>query len=258
MNWFEIQGCHFNLDQVVSFEWKDGFLRIDTTMMMGNHYSFNDPDCYMYQKLCDACCMNIADNAKEFLKHAHTKTKELCDSCVDSSEKCAICGRKCIVCQMESQDGACKCASIEENSYCPYYRREKEILLDAPKGALSTELPETEKEETVQGKEYDDAFFINSENGSVTWMYYNPDSVAGGQYVTNMISFEDILDAAQGCTSTDDFFDYLGSIASQTLADIGTEWFGEAEREFRRTPDLTDLTADTMKALIEIAKKNRG
>lgn len=132
------------------------------------------------------------------------------------------------------------------------------ILLDVPEAILSTELPELEYKDATPETEYDDAFFINGENGSVTWMYYNPDSVAGGQYVTNILSFKDILDAVQKCTSTDDFFDYLGSIASQTLADIGTEWFGEAEREFRRAPDLTDLTQATMKALIEIAKKNNG
>lgn len=131
------------------------------------------------------------------------------------------------------------------------------ILLDVPEAILSTELPESEHKDAAPETEYNDAFYINSENGSVTWMYYNPDSVAGGQYVTNILSFEEILDTVQKCTSTDDFFDYLGSIASQTLADIGTEWFGEAEREFCRTPDLTDLTTDTMKALIEIAKKNR-
>ena len=32
---------------------------------------------------------------------------------------------------------------------------------------------------------YDDAFFIDLVNESVIWMYYNPDSNAGGQYVTN-------------------------------------------------------------------------
>ena len=98
---------------------------------------------------------------------------------------------------------------------------------------------------------YDDAFYIDRDKESVTWMYYNPDSNAGGQYVTNTLSFDEIQQAAREYDSAEDFFDYLGSIANQELADVGTEWFDDAEREFHRTPDLTDCTSATMEALIE-------
>ena len=102
---------------------------------------------------------------------------------------------------------------------------------------------------------YDDAFFIDRDNESVIWMYYNPDSNAGGQYVTNTLSFDEIQQAAREYDSAEDFFDYLGSIANQELADIGTEWFEDADREFHRTPDLTDCTSATMEALIENAER---
>lgn len=102
---------------------------------------------------------------------------------------------------------------------------------------------------------YDDAFFINRDNESVTWMYYNPDSNAGGQYVTNTLSFDEIQQAAREYDSAEDFFDYLVSIANQELADVGTEWFEDADREFHRTPDLTDCTSATMEALIENAER---
>ena len=102
---------------------------------------------------------------------------------------------------------------------------------------------------------YDDAFFIDRDNESVTWMYYNPDSNAGGQYVTNTLSFDEIQQAAREYDSAEDFFDYLGSIANQELADVGTEWFEDADREFHRTPDLTDCTTATMEALIENAER---
>ena len=82
-------------------------------------------------------------------------------------------------------------------------------------------------------------------------MYYNPDSNAGGQYVTNTLSFDEIQQVAREYDSAEDFFDYLGSIANQELADVGTEWFVDADREFHRTPDLTDCTSATMEALIE-------
>ena len=124
-----------------------------------------------------------------------------------------------------------------------------------------TSLPEESTEisdaKTRQKTNYEDAFFINKEQESVTWMYFNPDSNAGGQYVTNTLSFDEIREAAQNHKSADDFFDYLGSIANQTLADVGTEWFEEAEKEFHTVPDLTDCTSATMEALIEnVGKTN--
>ena len=87
-------------------------------------------------------------------------------------------------------------------------------------------------------------------------MYFNPDSNAGGQYVTNELSFDEIREAAQSHKSADDFFDYLGSIANQTLADVGTEWFEEADNAFKQTPDLTGCTSATMEALLENAERS--
>lgn len=102
---------------------------------------------------------------------------------------------------------------------------------------------------------YDDAFFINKENESITWIYFNPDSVSGGQYVTNMLSFDEIRKATQDYESADDFFDYLGSIANHTLADVGTEWFEEAENAFRQTPDLTNCSTETMEKLTALTEE---
>lgn len=70
-----------------------------------------------------------------------------------------------------------------------------------------------------------------------------------------MLSFDEIQQAAREYDSAEDFFDYLGSIANQELADVGTEWFVDADREFHRTPDLTDCTTATMEALIENAER---
>lgn len=102
---------------------------------------------------------------------------------------------------------------------------------------------------------YDDAFFINKENESITWIYFNPDSVSGGQYVINMLSFDEIRKATQDYESADGFFDYLGSIANQTLADVGTEWFEEAENAFRQTPDLTNCSTETMEKLTALTEE---
>ena len=131
----------------------------------------------------------------------------------------------------------------------------KVIVLPAEEKAVTGENEAQNDTETVQDFSsktgYDDAFFIDRDNESVAWMYYNPDSNAGGQYVTNTLSFDEIQQAAREYDSAEDFFDYLGSIANQELADVGTEWFVDADREFHRTPDLTDCTSATMEALIE-------
>lgn len=103
--------------------------------------------------------------------------------------------------------------------------------------------------------DYIDAFFVNNENESVTWMYYNPDSVAGGQFVTNTITFNEIKEAKEKYNSSDDFFDFLGSIAYQTLADINTEWFDESKDAFLKTPDFKDCTEETMNELIKISSR---
>ena len=131
----------------------------------------------------------------------------------------------------------------------------KVSVLPAEEKAVTGENKAQNDTETVQDFSpktgYDDAFFIDRDNESVAWMYYNPDSNAGGQYVTNTLSFDEIQQAAREYDSAEDFFDYLGSIANQELADVGTEWFEDADREFHRAPDLTDCTSATMEALIK-------
>ena len=101
---------------------------------------------------------------------------------------------------------------------------------------------------------YNDAFFLDDESQTVTWMYYNPDSNAGGQYVTNTLSYDDVIEAARQYEGAGDFFDYLGSIAKQELADVGTEWFAQAEEQFKQTPDFTDCTNATMESVTKRAK----
>ena len=113
------------------------------------------------------------------------------------------------------------------------------------------EIPAEEKAASVP---YTDAFFVNKDYETVNWMYYNPDSTAGGQYVTNTFIFAEIAEGAKSHKTPDEFFDYLGSIANQTLADVGTEWFAEAESRFLEQPDFTDCTPETMQSLISLTE----
>ena len=130
----------------------------------------------------------------------------------------------------------------------------KVSVLPAEEKAVTGENETQNDTETVQDLSpktgYDDAFFIDRDTESVAWMYYNPDSNAGGQYVTNTLSFDEIQQAAREYDSAEDFFDYLGSIANQELADVGTEWFVDAESHFLEQPDFTDCTKATMQSLV--------
>ena len=101
---------------------------------------------------------------------------------------------------------------------------------------------------------YEDVFFVDKEREQFYWIYFNPDSDAGGQYVYNHNHFEDVKEAAEKYNNSKDFFDYLGMVAYQELCDVGTEWLEPAEREFSsNTHDLENCSDETMKALIHIA-----
>ena len=125
---------------------------------------------------------------------------------------------------------------------------------DTPINADLRDFTGEQLREVVSEKSYDDAFFINRDNESVVWMYYNPDSTAGGQYVTNTVSFDEIRDVLKNA-DPEDFFDELGSIANQELADVGSPWFEEAEAQFRSAPDLMNCTEETRTALFELTKE---
>lgn len=71
-------------------------------------------------------------------------------------------------------------------------------VLPAEEKTITEEIQTENETITVQNEQsYEDAFFIPKDGSSITWMYYNPDSTAGGQYVTNLISHEDIKEAAE-------------------------------------------------------------
>lgn len=114
------------------------------------------------------------------------------------------------------------------------------------------EVPIEERNVTAN---YNDAFFINRDNKTVTWIYYNPDSETGGHYVTNVLNFDEITEISKDSQTPDEFFDRLESIANQTLADVGAEWFSESESRFLENPDFTDCTLNTMQSIISEAGK---
>jgi len=129
------------------------------------------------------------------------------------------------------------------------------VIMEVDKGVVDRfPTPSVEITETLDA-EYTDAFFVNDGSNNVEWVYYNPDGNDGeGQFVNNLISYEDILKAAELYTDEKEFFDYLGSVAHQTLSDYGTKEYKEDYEYFHSAVDLTDCTKETMQALIVEAK----
>ena len=106
-------------------------------------------------------------------------------------------------------------------------------------------------------EEYSDAFFVDNERKCIVWMYYNPDSNAGGQYVTNIISFEKLAKISSVNRIVDDYFNtQISSLCTQYLSDIGTNDYAAAERMFYDNPDFVNATYTTMQALTKIALTN--
>ena len=131
----------------------------------------------------------------------------------------------------------------------------KVIVMEPDKGVVERyPAPSVEIAETFD-VEYTDAFFVNDGSNNVEWVYYNPDGNDGkGQFVNNLITYEDILKAAELHTDEKEFFDYLGSVAKQTLSDYGTKEYKEDYEYFHSAVDLTDCTKETMQALVDEAK----
>lgn len=60
-----------------------------------------------------------------------------------------------------------------------------------------------------------DKFYVQPEIEQVTWIYYNPDSAAGGQLVYNYLTYDDIFNAVL----KDDPMEYLLENCKQETLD---------------------------------------
>lgn len=131
------------------------------------------------------------------------------------------------------------------------------VIMEVDKGVVDRfPAPSVEKISEPLAANYTDVFFVNHNNQNVEWLYYNPDGNDGkGQFVNNLIVYEDIIEAADLYSDEKEFFDYLGSIAHQTISDYGTKEYKEDYGYFHSAADLTDCTKETMQALVKEAKR---
>ena len=96
-----------------------------------------------------------------------------------------------------------------------------------------------------------DKFYVNSEMENVTWIYYNPDSTAGGQFVCTYMSFDDIFDAME----QDNPLEYLTEHCGQELLDRGAEGFdGVAEEFMTDSEDISSHDSDCLNKLFALTE----
>lgn len=101
--------------------------------------------------------------------------------------------------------------------------------------------------------------FLDSTREELYWIYYNPDSDAGGQLVTNTLSFSVFREAYEDFVSNggdftdkgqrDAFIDSISEMADCELADERTPFFAEAMATFDTEPDYTGFTAENLSTI---------
>ena len=89
---------------------------------------------------------------------------------------------------------------------------------------------------------------LDSGRDLVHWIYFNPDSDAGGQYVSGDLDFsvfEELIeqyDIENHPENADKFFSDLEEMSDQFLADINTPFFLEAESDYEMDCDYIEFT----------------
>jgi hypothetical protein len=99
----------------------------------------------------------------------------------------------------------------------------------------------------------EDKFYLRPDEQRVTWVYFNPDNNAGGQYVYNEFNYW-LIDHAAKYADTEEFFDYIDAESLKYLVDVGTDGFAEADDNFNNGEcDFEGCTDKTRSALIRLA-----
>lgn len=89
-------------------------------------------------------------------------------------------------------------------------------------------------------------------------VYFNLNSVAGGQIVINEISNELIKESAKYNKDADDFFEFISGGCKQSLIDINTPEFKSTLLEFiNKKADFEGINNKTVKGLIKHANKEK-
>ena len=100
----------------------------------------------------------------------------------------------------------------------------------------------------------DDRFYVDGEKGTVTWIYFNPDSASKGQFIENVVTFEQIAALMENEDYTV-FFDKLGSEAKQYIVDSDDKEFRDTAYRFL-TEEYTfrGFGSEAMEQLVSIVE----
>ena len=93
---------------------------------------------------------------------------------------------------------------------------------------------------------------LDTDREKIYWIYFNPDSTAGGQYVSGELDFNvfkeliDQYDIENHPENAEQFTADLEEMSDQFLADINTPFFAEAENEYEGTNEYTGFTSENI------------
>ena len=96
-----------------------------------------------------------------------------------------------------------------------------------------------------------DKIFVDTASQTVTWIYFNPDSASGAQFIENILTFEQFRDFYDAYGSDrEQFLESINEAADQWLADINTPFFATAQAEYESEPSCVNFTEETIEKII--------
>ena len=107
-------------------------------------------------------------------------------------------------------------------------------------------------EQTLTPDNRETRIALDTDREKIYWIYFNPDSTAGGQYVSGELDFNvfkeliDQYDIENHPENAEQFTADLEEMSDQFLADINTPFFAEAENEYEGTTEYTGFTSENI------------
>lgn len=107
-------------------------------------------------------------------------------------------------------------------------------------------------EQTLPPDNSETRIALDTDREKIYWIYFNPDSTAGGQYVSGELDFNvfkeliDQYDIENHPENAEQFTADLEEMSDQFLADINTPFFAEAENEYEGTNEYTGFTSENI------------
>lgn len=107
-------------------------------------------------------------------------------------------------------------------------------------------------EQTLPPDNTETRIALDTDREKVYWIYFNPDSTAGGQYVSGELDFNvfkeliDQYDIENHPENAELFTADLEEMSDQFLADINTPFFAEAANEYEGTNEYAGFTSENI------------